>query len=453
MKNRTEKQHYIPNKSYLDYFNDKTLKPNALWVYMDKKQVIDDASIAQYKNITPINLCKESYLYETPRLPVNAIEKALAEIEGNYKKVLDNKIIPQKRLTESEKLTVSYFLSTLEVRTPLNKENTDKFIADIKEKVVHLEEAHGNGQKSQLHQELEDSERQNIMFTQTLAVAFEVNRFGSVDMLFLSPQFDDEESYFITSDFPVTMVDFTLENSFYPPTPMDATVEVLVPLTPKIALFVNNIGLNGYKKIDYNFVREINNRVLRRSNKYIISPKKFDKDFSHYIVKRTTQSFVLWALSDGLRKKRRNRMDILIKKKLIEFVKKIINTSLKICSINLGETKMSIDCVELSPHTMEEYNWFIRVIEMLGKNTEHSQSNSTYSLTKSISTKGRSVNIVKILKPSILRIKGCVLYKVENYDNFKNTYKDKPGFIISNVDNKDIFELKDSRFNILVHFN
>lgn len=140
MKKRTEKQHYIPNKSYLDYFTDKTLKPPMLWTYFDKQHVIADASNAVSQNITPTNFCKESYLYETPKLPVNAIENTFAEIEGNYKQVLETKIIPRKRLTKADKKKIAYFLSTLEVMTPLNKKHMENFIGQIREKVQHLEE-------------------------------------------------------------------------------------------------------------------------------------------------------------------------------------------------------------------------------------------------------------------------------------------------------------------------
>jgi hypothetical protein len=449
MKSRTEKQHYIPNRSYLDYFIDNSLDPPALWVYFNKKEVLEDASTANYKNIAPINLCKESYLYETPRLPVNAIENALAEIEGNYKKVLDNKIIPNKKLSAEDKLAISYFLSTLEVRTPLNKENSDEFINDMREQVVHLEEAMGNSQKSQLHQELDDAERQNIMFTQTLAVAFDVNRFGSVDMLFLSPQFDGDDSFFITSDFPVTMVDFTMMNSFYPPTPMDTTVEVIIPLTPKIALFVNNIGLNGYKQIDYNFVREINNRVLRRSNKFIISPKKLDKDFSFYTVNRAPQSFVLLFLSEELGRKRRARMDRWMKSKLVGFIKTLIKKSKTICFKRIKSKKFSIKLLELYAGTKEEYSWFLKVLEMLGNAIEQNQSTSVTKLKKPINT----LSLVKVVHTNTVMERGCIYFSVKEYPVFKNNFNNKKGFKTLTLDDKEYVELREEKFDTLIRFS
>ncbi|MFH1186902.1 MAG: DUF4238 domain-containing protein, partial [Candidatus Levyibacteriota bacterium] len=309
MKKRTEKEHYIPNKSYLDYFVDKSLKPNALWVYFDKKSVISDAKNAISKTITPINLCKESYLYETPRLPVNAIEQMLASIENNYKRVLDTKIISKKPLTTDDRMAVAYFISTLEMRTPLNKKNADDFISDVREQAVHLEEQFMEGRESRLHIELDNAEKQNVMFTQMLLGATQVNRYQVADMLFLSPKFEDEEAFFVTSDFPVSMIDFSLMNSFYPPTPLDATVEVTIPLTPNIVLLVNHLGLNGYQDIDYNYIFEVNNRTIRRSNKFIISPKKFGDRFTNLNINRSPQSFVVFYMSEGIRKKRRKRMD------------------------------------------------------------------------------------------------------------------------------------------------
>lgn len=390
MKTRTEKEHYIPNKSYLDYFTDKDLKPNSLWVYFDKKGVFDDAAKVVPKNITPINLCKESYLYETPRLPVNTIEKMLQNIEDNYKKVLDTKIIPNKPLSPEDRMAIAYFISTLEMRTPLNKKNSDSFISDVKEHVVHLEEQFAKGEKSDLHKQLDNAEKQNLMFTQTLLTATQMNRYQVTDMLFLNIKFDDEELFFVTSDYPVSMIDFTLMNSFYPPTPLDATVEVTIPLTPKITLLVNHLGLNGYKDIDYNYVCEINNRTLRRSHNFIISPKKLGDRFTDRNIHRYPQSFVLLYLSDYIRKRRMKRTDNYMKKTAKKVIKSIASST---------STSDEGGIVGIQPRSKREFDWFIRALKLLTKSEVELEDGVLFDLKTPIKVKLSQIIKVKIKRP------------------------------------------------------
>lgn len=395
MKGRTKQEHYIPNKSYLDYFVDDSINPNSLWVYFDKKQIFNDSSKAEPKNITPINLCKEAYLYETPKLPLNSIEKMLQMIEDNYKHVLDNKILKKKKLTTEDRIAISQFISTLEVRTPLNKEHSEDFINEVKDHVVHLEEANMGGRKSSLHKQLDDAEKNNLMFLQTLTVALEVNRYQVADMLFLSPQFEDKNTYFITSDFPVSLLDFSLMNNFYQPTPLDATVEVTIPLTPKVTLLINHLNLNGYRTIDHNYIQEINNRTLQRSNKFIISPRKLDKDFTYYTVKRYPQSFVVLYMSDRIRKERAKRTDFHMKKTAKKFIKSTANNIMK-----LNQNVYSLDNILIKPKNIDDYKWFVRAFKLFASVLEETEVSALFKLKKPIKTSKGLLKSVKVYMPS-----------------------------------------------------
>lgn len=408
VKNRTEKEHYIPNKSYLDYFVDKSLEPQALWVYFDKKAVSADAEKAEAKTITPVKLCKESYLYETPRLPVNAIEQMLAQIEGNYKQVLDTKIIPKKPLTTDDRVAVAQFISTLEMRTPLNKQNADKFILDVREHATRLEEQFMKGKKSKLHIQMDDAEKQNLMFTQMLLTATQMNRYQVTDMLFLSPKFEDEELFFITSDFPVSMIDFSLMNSFYPPTPLDATVEVTIPLTPKIVLLVNHLGFNGYGDINHNYVWEVNNRTLRRSNKFIISSKKFSNRFTDLNVNRYPQSFVVFYMSEGIREKRRKRTDSHMRETVKQIVLSVINSEK-----TENVIKPQLENVELYSQTKEDLVWFVRALKLLGEVVEETEMYTIFKLKSAIKTKYGRLDLVKVVTPPDpnIRVRGKLNFK------------------------------------------
>ena len=140
----------------------------------------------------------------------------------------------------------------------------------------------------------------NIPFSQLVDTSLFINRWQFSDMIFLTIEYEGEDLFFITSDFPVCLYDFTLMNGPYGIPPLSPTLEVVVPLTPKIAVFINNIGLNGYLELFPNFVREINNRTILRSNKHIISSRELNKRFFANCINRSRQSLLLLALDDKL---------------------------------------------------------------------------------------------------------------------------------------------------------
>jgi len=304
---RTKQEHHIPQKSYLDYFVD-TENNNLLWVYQDKNGIFEDIEKVAAKNISSINFCKEAYFYEAPQYRLNTIEKALSDIEGKYKSILENKILKKEKLTEEEKEVISYFISTLEMRTTASKQNINNFIDRVSKHFTALEEQFKGGEMTENHKELLKLKEENTAFAQTVAISMEVNRWRISDFVFMFVRYEEgEDQFFITSDHPVTLCDFTMMNGFYGIPPLSSTAEVVIPLTPKVALFVNNIGVNGYIDIDPNFVSEVNNRVLISSNKYVISPKKLTKKFIYKCTTRFRQSLILLSLQDCLDEEWRNR--------------------------------------------------------------------------------------------------------------------------------------------------
>jgi len=302
-KARVKQPHYIPRKSYLEYFTDKSRKKPILWAFMDKQAFIKDIDGCKPKTITPLNFCKEHHMYEAPGLPINALEKLLASIEQNYKRALEDKILKRQKLSEKDRQAVTDFISTLEMRTPAARDNIHNFLDKALKQVKSLEQQYMKGKKSNLHRQLVQLKEQNLAFTRSILTSWLVNRWGFSDFVFLFVQFEGEDQFFVTSDFPVCLVDFTLMNSFYGVPPSSPTLELTIPLTPKVALLGNNIGVNGYRDIDFNFVREINNRTIMRSNNYVISPQKLDSKFLDRCLNRFRQSFLLLFLQDSLGKK------------------------------------------------------------------------------------------------------------------------------------------------------
>lgn len=306
VKQKTKQEHYLPRKSYLEYFGDPNNK-SLLWVYQDKKLFLTDPDKTEPKPISAISLCKEGYMYEAPIYPDNAIENTLSQIEGDYKTILENKILKRQELTPVEKETISYFVSTLEMRTPAGRDNINGFIDRVLEQFTALEKQYMGGKVTKQHEELLAIKNNNSAFAQSVGTSMIVNRWKFSDYLFMFVKFEGDDQFFITSDYPVSLCDFTMMNSIYGIPPLSATAELIVPLTPKVALLVNNIGINGFRDIDPNFVREVNNRTLMYSRKYLMSPNKLNAKFVDGITNRFRQSFLLLELDDKLSKEWKER--------------------------------------------------------------------------------------------------------------------------------------------------
>ena len=66
-------------------------------------------------------------------------------------------------------------------------------------------------------------------------------------------------------------------------------------------MFGNRCGITGYKEIEYNFVREVNNPVLRRADKMVIAASPIPEYEGKAIIERQPQSLLLnfTKLPDG----------------------------------------------------------------------------------------------------------------------------------------------------------
>ena len=254
---------------------------------------------AEQKDITPVNIGVKNDLYEAPILPTNAIEDVLAQIEGDYGGVLDKKIKQGKKITEEDHEKIAMYVSALETRTIMQQEHLNSFLDQLNDTGRAMALGHNAPDAADRWTKQMDAMKE-VFFAQAMAVSLDVNKWRPLDFCFVSPSsFVDIE--FITSDHPVTLVDFAADNSFYGLNQWSKTAECVVPLTPKIALFGNRCGITGYKEIDYNFVREVNNRVLRRANKMVITASPIPEYEGKAIIERQPQSLLLnfTKLPDG----------------------------------------------------------------------------------------------------------------------------------------------------------
>lgn len=284
----TKREHWLPVASHLNQFSHN----DVVQVYYFQGSKRDFTTSAKHFKSSPNGIGLEKDLYERPDLPVNTVENNLAKIEADFGEVLENKIKKQKDITENDRLVIAQYLSLLQHRTPRQRDHLHSFLDDIAEKGRQLALAHGNpGAGDKFVKEVEESKKQ--IFTDAMAIAQDVDHWKPLDYCFLI--IDDDifpNAEFITGDHPVSLIDFTDANGFYGLHPWGKTSENVVPLTPKVAIFGNRVGITGYRKIDINVVREVNQRTLRESRKMIISKGEIT-DEEENIVNHFPQSLLL----------------------------------------------------------------------------------------------------------------------------------------------------------------
>lgn len=289
---RTKGEHYIPRAAYLEHFADDSQKKPVVWVYKFDNNLA--LRIEEAKGIPPRQICKETYLYESPTLPVNSIERMLESIEVTYHDILRNKILDKKPLTDEEKRKVALFVTTLEARLPTMRDNLQGNLTEIESMVQSMEEQFANGEETETHRDIKKAK--DSIFADGLLIAAELNILQHLDFLFLENRTFHDPSvggFFITSDRPVMRYDFTFMNSFAGIPPLSDTIEVIVPLTPRVALFANNRGLSGFEDINPNFIMELNNRILYYSRGRIFAPHPLSAAACDRMLGRSRQSFIL----------------------------------------------------------------------------------------------------------------------------------------------------------------
>lgn len=285
---RTRRQHWLPQASYLQHF---TVQDKVTVYLFQDKQKVTFLDTAKKIVVIPDNIAHQRDLYETPDLPDNALEDAFAEIENAYGQILEKKILKKKPLTKEEHEVVALYISVLESRTPAQRDHLNEFLGRLEATGRSLSMAH-NAPEAAENWSQKIAEMRERFFAQWLATALDVNKWGVLDFCFLEMA-DYVDARFITCDHPVTLTDYANDNSPYGLNQWSKTAECIVPLTSRIALFGNNCGLKGYREVDYNFVREINHRVLRSARTMIISAGDVPTDEADAIIRRNPQSLLL----------------------------------------------------------------------------------------------------------------------------------------------------------------
>ena len=299
-----KQQHIIPEKSYLQYWEDTNERKPSLWVYRIK----EDHTVEGFSSITPIGIpadqfAKEHFFYESSEKPQNALETALQQIEDEYNPILREKITKGKELTKEDKIKVTRFISSMELRTKSARENVEDFQKRSLDMITMVEKAHELKGKSSVHKQIEESLKGNIMFTDQLVIGTNFNRYSIFNIQFFVID-EDSKHLFLTCNHPVAMLDLSYGNSFYTGAPLSPTIEITIPLTPYITAFLSHGEFNTYEDVtyDFNYINEVNSRVLLYSHDYFISKRKLEEDEIKRMIERDRQSLLLRAMRDNIYK-------------------------------------------------------------------------------------------------------------------------------------------------------
>lgn len=204
------RQHSLPVKSYLSGFCSKEcpkgLNP-CVWVYQVKSR--------KWIRKSPRHICYEDdiYTFVDDRGDNNyLIENKLKLIEDKILRIIKNKIMKRKLLTNIQKQRMSLFIALMIMRSP---EVHNNFKADVSEKQFD---------KSGLNKEVEVKEGDNrigenprILKRAKLKTLFEPAYINSIAEVLLNMSWHilyTDKFNFITSSFPFALINYTTTNNF-----------------------------------------------------------------------------------------------------------------------------------------------------------------------------------------------------------------------------------------------
>ncbi len=282
-----KQSHYLPRAAYLSQFSSD----GKIWVY-NLAEGKDGFTKSRPFQTTPEKFGKQSRLYEVPGLPENSLENVLQPIEDEYLRLFDQKITKHRELTRPELEMLSLFIATLEVRVPAQKEHWDNQLEGLKQTGIQMALANNSREAAEQFAEQVD---QAILgnFATLISTAIAVNRWQFADFCFLYIEHEEVDQFFVTSDHPTSLIDYTSMNTIYGISPTNRTLELTVPLSRNLALFINNAGITGYKRADPNFVRDINNRTVNHAAGYLVAPKELNNYFYKGVYQHYPQSLIL----------------------------------------------------------------------------------------------------------------------------------------------------------------
>lgn len=265
------KQHYVA-RCYLQPFADPSTG------------LVNVLSLLRKKNYTqkPENILTENHMY-TIKLTHGGgsfvVEDTLANIEGKYAKIFEEKLSKRLPLTAEERVHLSVFVAATLERTKQKRNNLTNFINKTIEMTKKMEEAK-NLPKSDLREQLESFAPnahaailyQNLPFSSQLV--------HNLKFCFVSPK--NKKLNFLTSSRPCVIYSpsrveaYGFKSIYSSPGFIDKDLELTLPLSPSLALMGGyDLKAEGiYMDVPDDLIESINKRTMLYSDEYVISSTK-----------------------------------------------------------------------------------------------------------------------------------------------------------------------------------
>lgn len=271
-------QHIIP-RCYLKQFVDPNIPAHyepCVWIF--------ERDSKKGKKKAPKNILAETDFYtltDKNKEKNYALEKTLAQIEGEYASLFERKIKQKLPLSEEEHIVLCAFVAAMLQRTEKQKENIEGFLDQIIARTEAMERANGlpDFQSKALKKKRENAHQMSVIRT----LPEITNILLKMNLAFLCT---NQKGSFITSDTPCFLFNSRLQwQSFYGPGLGQKYIEVRMPLSPEISVcfsWANNV--RGYLGITTDRIHECNRMVYGHSNKHFIanSPILRRRWFSRY---------------------------------------------------------------------------------------------------------------------------------------------------------------------------
>ncbi len=258
-------QHYVP-KTHLSNFVDPDSPEKKPYFWVVSK---DGKSI---RKGTPEQTFRENHIYTyelNNGVKDYTLEVGLSDLEARYANIYRNKISSTQPLTDDEHVILCVFVAAQMARTRYAKKQLESFIDQMKEWDDE------RGYPTEYWEEMREDIHKQSLPSATAEVA---KTLISMDLSFLV--YSHPDASFITSDSPVTLFNTKMQwQRFYPHGLAYEHTELVMPISPDIAVCFSWQPLRGYITIQKGMVEELNRRIRSQCYKEFISHRKKPKRF------------------------------------------------------------------------------------------------------------------------------------------------------------------------------
>ncbi len=269
-----ENQHFVTEGYIKAWLDPETPQGAYVWVFSKKHKSIFKKS--------PSSLFSENDFYTDYDDKGNRIlelEHKLKEIEDKFFLLRDNKLKISKPLLPDDRLTIAVFISSMFARTKFQKEIQTGIWEELLEYVDKAPEDISNSIK-------ESDEYKQIKALHKQPMPFNLFNFVNISVPFLYRmntciyEIDDIPG-FITSDNPCLWMDPAL---IYPSEPKtwfglgSRKLNVILPISPTQCISLMAGDFDGYKEIDPEYAKVIEELIISQAQEKIVINKKVIKE-------------------------------------------------------------------------------------------------------------------------------------------------------------------------------